>query len=100
MAGIPPLGPLPVQTPLEDEQDDDDSSILPYEPTPATQEPKQQQERWPQLTTLVRDHEEIVLKILRAVDECKATLEMNATIIESSLSNVPPFSSWSTSNRL
>lgn len=38
-----------------------------------------EKERWPQLTTLIREHEEIVFKLLRAVDECDVVNEVNAS---------------------
>ena len=53
-----------------------------YAPRPLVQEPPAavaEMTRWPQMTTLIRDHEDAVLKILNACDECEVVNEVAAS---------------------
>ena len=65
--------PLPIQEPLTAEDSDDSVEAV---VVPTT---KQQEQRWPQMATLFRDHSDTVMKMLRAVDECEVTTELNAS---------------------
>ena len=55
------------------------SSFSDQEATAAEAPKPVEKERWPQLTTLMRDHEEVVFKVLRAADECDVVNEVNAS---------------------
>ena len=60
------LHPLPVQEDEEIEEVDEAGELV-------------QMARWPQMTTLMEKHEEVVLKLLRACDECDVLTELTAS---------------------
>jgi len=73
MADLPSLPPL----------DDAEDVVLVVPPPPAvastTSTATFDKERWPQMTTLMRDHGNTVLRILNACDDCEVTREANAS---------------------
>ena len=69
--------PLPIQETLTAEDSDDSKGL--EGSVKEVVVPKQQEQRWPQMATLFRDHSDTVMKMLCAVDECEVTTEMNAS---------------------
>lgn len=62
-----------------DGQADNFQMVPPEYATPALPPQALEMTRWPQMTTLIRDHEDAVLKILNACDECEVVTEVAAS---------------------
>jgi len=68
---------LPILPPMEVPPADNDDEVQVAPPPRTTL--LGDKERWPQMVTLMRDYEDTVLKILRAIDELQVTAEPNAS---------------------